>query len=275
VAIKETWSLLTDVERVAPCLPGAQLQEIEGDQFKGVVKVKVGPISVQYRGTASFVEQDEATHRLVLHGQGRDTKGQGNATADVTVTLTEHGDATNVDVRTELNVTGKVAQFGRGVMADVSDRLISQFVANLETLLESSPGEPEPAAAPEPAPAAPAVPAADLAVDPPPAPSQDPPEDPSPGATAPKDAPRPKKPKDAPRPQAVTDAPRPTALFEPNPAPGAGVRRVVSQPEPEPIDLLSTAGAPMVRRLVPVVGGVVALLVALRLRRGRSRRRRG
>jgi carbon monoxide dehydrogenase subunit G len=255
VPIGDTWSLLTDVERVAPCLPGAQLQEIDGDQFKGIVKVKVGPISVQYRGTASFVEQDGNAHRLVIHAQGRETKGQGNATADVTVTLTQGGDTTNVDVRTELNVTGKVAQFGRGVMADVSDRLISQFVANLETLLEAPDDEPEPERQAEPVGglAAAAAGDEDQVVDLHPVPPAVTP----PSTTTP------------------VDAGRPPGPERTGPATGGDARRVIAHPEPEPIDLLSTAGAPMVKRLAPAIGGVVAVLVALRLRRGRARRRRG
>src|SRR4051794_2135650 len=122
------WSVLTDVERIAPCMPGAQLQEVEGDEYRGVVKVKVGPITAQYKGAASFVERDETNLKAVLRAEGRDTRGQGNANATITATLTAEGDGTRVLVVTDLTVTGKVAQFGRGVMADVSAKLLGQFV---------------------------------------------------------------------------------------------------------------------------------------------------
>jgi carbon monoxide dehydrogenase subunit G len=121
-------------------MPGAQLQEIEGDEYRGVVKVKVGPITAQYKGAARIVEADEAARRIVLKGEGRDTRGQGNASATVTVTLAEDGTGTTVGVDTDLNITGKVAQFGRGVMADVSAKLLAQFVASLEAdVLNGSP----------------------------------------------------------------------------------------------------------------------------------------
>jgi len=122
------WEILTDVERIAPCMPGAQLQEIDGDEYKGVVKVKVGPITAQYKGVATFIERDDANMKAVLRAEGRDTRGQGNANATITATLTADGDGTKVVVVTDLTVTGKVAQFGRGVMADVSAKLLGQFV---------------------------------------------------------------------------------------------------------------------------------------------------
>src|SRR5258705_8237531 len=94
VAIDEAWGLLTDVERIAPCMPGAQLQEVEGDEYRGIVKVKVGPITAQYKGAATFIERDEAGHKAVLRAEGRDTRGQGNANATITATLTPDGDGT-------------------------------------------------------------------------------------------------------------------------------------------------------------------------------------
>ena len=129
------WPLLLDLERIAPCMPGAQLQEVEGDEYRGIVKVKVGPITAQYRGVARVVEADEATRRVVLHAEGRDTRGQGNASANIVATLTGDGDGTRVHVDTDLTVTGKVAQFGRGVMADVSAKLMGQFVDCLSTTI--------------------------------------------------------------------------------------------------------------------------------------------
>src|SRR5947209_6742426 len=137
--VEQAWAVLTDVERIAPCLPGAQLQEVEGDEYRGVVKVKVGPITAQYKGAASFVERDEANLRAVLRAEGRDTRGQGNASATITATLTPDGDGTRVSVVTDLTVTGKVAQFGRGVMADVSAKLLGQFVQSLESTVLGAP----------------------------------------------------------------------------------------------------------------------------------------
>lgn len=132
VPVDTAWTVLTDVERIAPCLPGAQLQEIEGDEYRGIVKVKVGPIQAQYQGKATFVERDDTAHRAVLEATGRDTRGQGNASATITAQLVPAGEGTHVTVTTDLTVTGKVAQFGRGVMADVSAKLLGQFVDNLE-----------------------------------------------------------------------------------------------------------------------------------------------
>jgi len=140
------WSVLTDVERIAPCLPGAQLQEVEGDEYRGVVKVKVGPITAQYKGAASFVEKNDAGYRAVLRAEGRDTRGTGNAAADITAEMAPTATGTRVTVTTDLKVTGKVAQFGRGVMADVSKKLMGQFADNLSELLDQVQPDSEPAA---------------------------------------------------------------------------------------------------------------------------------
>lgn len=133
VPVETAWNTFLDVERIAPCMPGAQLQEVDGDEYRGIVKVKVGPITAQYKGAARIVEADEAARRIVIKAEGRDTRGQGNASANVTASLRADGDGTNVTIDTDLNVTGKVAQFGRGVMADVSSKLLGQFVTCLET----------------------------------------------------------------------------------------------------------------------------------------------
>ncbi len=130
--IDDTWKVLLDIEGIAPCLPGAQLQEIEGDEYRGIVKVKVGPITAQYKGTATLAEVDEAGRRLVIDAAGRDTRGQGNAKATIVVTMADDGSGTRVKVVTDLAITGKVAQFGRGVLVDVSSKLMRQFVENLE-----------------------------------------------------------------------------------------------------------------------------------------------
>src|SRR5271155_5113736 len=141
LAIDEAWSVLTDLERVAPCLPGAQLDEIEGDEYRGRVKIKVGPITVEYKGTATFLERLPETHVAVLRAQGRETKGQGSASATVTATLVEAGASnTKVSVLTELDISGRVAQFGRGALADVSSKILGQFAKNLEKDLAAGGG---------------------------------------------------------------------------------------------------------------------------------------
>ena len=151
VPVDDAWRILTDVERIAPCLPGAQLQEIEGETYRGIVKVKVGPIQAQFKGQASFVEQDHVAHRVVLKGEGRDTTGKGNASALITAELTSlNASSTSVKVLTDLSITGKVAQFGRGAMADISDKLLAQFVENLNILIGEQQSAPA-AAAPAPA----------------------------------------------------------------------------------------------------------------------------
>lgn len=133
VPVDRAWSVLTDLERIAPCMPGAQLQEVDGDDYRGVVKVKVGPITAEYRGKASFVERDPVAHRAVVRAEGRETRGQGNASATITATLEPSGQGTRASVVTDLTITGRVAQFGRGVLADVSNKLLGQFVASLES----------------------------------------------------------------------------------------------------------------------------------------------
>ncbi|KGA11072.1 MAG: putative carbon monoxide dehydrogenase accessory protein [actinobacterium acAcidi] len=206
VPVDDAWRILTDVERIAPCLPGAQLQEIEGDTYRGIVKVKVGPIQAQFKGQASFVEQDHVAHRVVLKGEGRDTTGKGNAAALITAELTSlNASSTSVKVLTDLSITGKVAQFGRGAMADISDKLLAQFVENLNTLIGEQQASPAPAA---PAPAA--------------APTND--ED---------------------------DAPQ--------------VRKI-DAPEAEALDLLSVSSGAIVKRAIPVVIAIAAVVIWLVVR---------
>ena len=157
VPVEDAWRILTNVERIAPCLPGAQLQEIEGDVYRGAVKVKVGPIQAQFKGQASFVEFDEVAHKVVLKGEGRDIGGKGNASALITAELTAlSATSTSVTVNTDLSVTGKVAQFGRGAMADISDKLLAQFVVNLNEMIAASDAPAAEAPVATPAPAAPA-----------------------------------------------------------------------------------------------------------------------
>ena len=148
--VEEVWAAFNDVERIAPCLPGAQLQEIEGEEYRGIVKVKVGPITAQYKGKATFEERDKDNWKVVIKGDGRDTRGAGNASALITATLDPKSDTTTgVNVHTDLTITGKVAQFGRGAIADVSTKLMGQFADNLEALLEEGPAADADDAAPE------------------------------------------------------------------------------------------------------------------------------
>ena len=229
VPVEEAWGVLTDVERIAPCLPGAQLTEVDGETYTGNVKVKVGPITAQYKGTATFVEKDAEAHRAVLKADGRDTRGQGNASALVTAVLAPDGGGTKVTVTTDLTVTGKVAQFGRGVLADVSAKLVRQFVESLEAdVLSGGSAEAAPAdvttngtsAATEPAgtPAEPAAPAG--------------------GPTA-----------------------------APVVATGATGPRQIESKEAEAVDLLGTAGAPVAKRIAPALGVLVVVLWLLRRQR--------
>jgi uncharacterized protein len=132
VPADKVWEVFTDVERVAPCLPGATLLSVDGDEFTGAVKVKVGPITVSYKGVAAFQEKDQAALRIVLAANGKETRGQGNAVALVTAVLKDEGDATSVIITTDLAISGKAAQFGRGVLADVATNLIAQFANRLE-----------------------------------------------------------------------------------------------------------------------------------------------
>ncbi|MEP7017597.1 MAG: SRPBCC family protein [Actinomycetota bacterium] len=139
-SIEVTWAAFNDPGRVAPCFPGATLISVDGDEFTGSAKVKLGPIALQYNGTGRYVERDESAHRAVIEAKGKDKRGNGTANATVTAELSAAGDATSVHVTTDLAVTGKPAQFGRGVMQDVSDKLLEQFVTCLQaTLGEDAP----------------------------------------------------------------------------------------------------------------------------------------
>lgn len=141
VPVDRAWETLLDMERVAPCLPGAAVDSFDGEVCQGRVKVKVGPISLQYRGEVTIDERDDAQHRLLMTGTGKEVKGSSSATARIRATLVDQGDSTEVQVETDLDLTGKPAQFGRGIINDVSNRLIGTFATNLEKLLaeESAP----------------------------------------------------------------------------------------------------------------------------------------
>ena len=228
--IERAWAVLTDVELIAPCLPGAQLTEIEGDEYRGVVKVKVGPITAQYKGQAKFLSLDAEKHVAVLRAEGRETRGQGNANATITATLTPDGVGTAVAILTELTITGRVAQFGRGVLADVSAKLLDQFVADLEkTVLADDSAAP--------------VEAVEVAL-------EDPIEATQPDAEAPE--------------VPLTADPAPEADAPPA-ATAAPTIRKIDSPEPEPVDLIGTAGSPIVRRVTPVLVAIAALWVLKKL----------
>lgn len=126
--VDTVWPTMMDIEGVAQCFPGATVTSVEGDSFEGTCKVKLGPIALVYKGSGSFVERDDAGHRAVIEAKGKDKRGNGTAGATVTMTMAAEGSGTRVQVVTDLNVTGKPAQFGRGVMQDVSDKLLGQFV---------------------------------------------------------------------------------------------------------------------------------------------------
>lgn len=258
VPVDEAWVTLTDVERIAPCLPGAQLQEVEGDTYRGVVKVKVGPILANFKGQAEFVERDVVNHRAVLKADGRDTGGKGNAAALITAQLTSKGDSTtHVQVTTDLTITGKVAQFGRGAMTDISNKLLGQFVENLETTVLGHPAATAAAAsvvgaatgAASATPAAAPTPAAAAAASAPAA---------SGGSTS-----------AAPAASVVAEAPAaasaPTASAATGSTTAPGVRKI-EQRDVEPLDLMGTAGPAMLKRLVPAgILGVVLILILRRL----------
>jgi len=197
VPVNDAWTILTDLERIAPCLPGAQLTEIEGDIYRGQVKIKVGPIVAQFKGQASFVTRDDLAHTAMLKGEGRDTTGKGNASAIITAQLTSvTPTSTKCTVVTNLTISGKVAQFGRGALADVSDKLLAQFSENLNQLITSAP------------------------------------------ATA-------------------TTTPIATAVAAASPE----IRKIESA-EVAPLDLLGTAGAPILKRAIPVVVALIAVVIA-------------
>ena len=151
-SIADTWKTFEDIESVAGCFPGAVVTEVDGNDFKGTCKVKLGPIALVYTGSGTFLEKDEAAHRFVIEAKGKDKRGNGTAGATVTATFAEEGPAaTRVDVQTDLAITGKPAQFGRGVIEDISNKLLQQFVTCLQDKVGAPSDAGEPSAAAEPA----------------------------------------------------------------------------------------------------------------------------
>lgn len=286
VGVDEAWKVLLDIERVAPCMPGAALETVDGDDFTGTVKVKLGPISLTYKGKASFVEKDEAAHRAVINAQGRDARGNGTASAKVSATLTDQSGQTKVDVLTDLDITGKPAQFGRGVMVDVGNKLIGQFADCLAgKLTGDAPPPAEPQAAPAPAPAEPTKKTAakkapakkrpspgPTAATPEPAPAAEPTPEPAsatepPAAAEPAVEPAPDvEPAVEAAPAADIAADAATPAPDPVAAAPTGLRTIQSA-DVEPIDLLEHAGPAVAKRLAPIFAAIVVLLIILRQRK--------
>ena len=225
VPVDEAWKVLLDVERIAPCMPGATLTSVDGDRFEGTVKVKVGPINLTYGGKASFVSKDDTNHVVVIDGSGKETRGTGTAKALITCRLIASGDSTDVEVDTDLNVTGKPAQFGRGVLADVSGKLVDRFAACLsEEIGAGTPLSPDLGGADPGAPVAVVEDVAEVVG----GPHAD-----------------------------VTGASPAGATTPPS-------HQNVPRAATDPIDLLGTAGAPVLKRAAPVLALLALLLVLLR-----------
>ena len=220
--VEPAWELFNDAERLAPCMPGATLTGVEGDECHGTVKVRVGPVTVMYKGVATFEERDAANRTVRLKAAGRDTRGQGNAEAHITVRLAEDGDGTRVAVDTRLSITGKAAQFGKSVMEEISRKLLGQFTTCLEDRLaaEREPA-PEPAAEPVPEPAAASQPGA---------------------------------------PEATGSTESPAAAASTGTAGTATTAGFGSDDDAEPLDLLGVAGGAVLKRLAPIAVGLLAAL---------------
>jgi carbon monoxide dehydrogenase subunit G len=234
VPIEQAWAVLTDLAGIAPCMPGAQLTGVEGDVYSGRVKVKVGPVTSEYAGTAQFAEKDDAAYRAVIDAKGRDARGAGNASALITAHLRPEGDGTVVTVNTDLRLSGRIAQFGSGMIKEVSAKLLGQFVTCLEAKLTGPAEGPAAAAATAsaagtaPAPAAAAADAGSAAAGPAPA-----------GA-------------------GTGTSPAP-AVAAPQETAAAGAQH---PHEHHVLDLMSIAGASIYKRLIPLV---VVLLVIIGL----------
>ncbi|MFI7491931.1 SRPBCC domain-containing protein [Micromonospora echinaurantiaca] len=296
--IERAWAMLTDLEGIAPCLPGAQLTGVDGDVYRGKVKVKVGPVVSEFAGTARFVEMDGSRYRGVIDAKGRDARSAGNASALVTAQLRPDGDRTLVTVDTDLTISGKLAQFGSGMIKEVSAKLLAQFVANLEARLAAeeasgpapagspagSTGRPESAAAattpgtPPATATTPSAPAALVDSSDSPAAVPAPPDTPAAVVASPDTSGTVAASPDTPA--AVVASPDTSGTL----AASAGTATVAATPaarpastvraepaaEPEALDLLGIAGGSIAKRLVPVVvglvvvGAVIAWLVARR-----------
>jgi carbon monoxide dehydrogenase subunit G len=287
VPVDRAWSVLLDLERVAPCVPGAILDTVEGDEFTGRLKVKLGAMTITYKGGARILVADESARIVTIEGSAKEARGSGTASATVQAQLHEEGDNTRVTVHTKLNITGRPAQFGRNILAEVGAKLISRFAKALAEELQVPDEERQPPAPESQTPAEEPQPAADLGQVA---------EEPAPAATAPAEATEPQSdlpkadlPKaDIPKPaqtipdgfsadKSVSEVPEPEVPPQHAAAPA---ERVPVTPRPvrhseEAIDLLEVAGPSVAKRAAPLLGGVVALLTVrylFRRRRGRHHR---
>lgn len=287
-SIDRAWEVLTDLAGIAPCMPGAQLTGVDGDDYKGKVKVKVGPVVSEFTGTARFTAKDDTAYRAVIDAKGRDPRSSGNAAAVVTAVLTPEGEATRVSVDTDLKITGKLAQFGSGMIKEISAKLLTQFATNLEAKIAADlPAAPdsEPAvatgvtvsdqavaSASEPGIEAPATASAAAVASAPAAAVAVAPETPASATEVLGDKPGPEiRPNpaagevtpDAGRTEVAAGTPAPVAPLAVTPAPvaprSATPAPVLPDEEPEPLDLLAVAGGSVYKRLVPVAVGAVAV----------------
>jgi uncharacterized protein len=252
--LDKAWAALNTPETIAPCFPGATLTEYEGDSFTGTVKVKLGPISLTYKGKGTYVERDDAAHRVVIEAAGRDSRGNGTANATVTGSLEADGpDKTAVTMVTDMTITGRPAQFGRGVISDVADKIIRQFAGCVAEKLapeaESEAAAPSPASAAAPAATTEAAAGSNNGAA-------------TSGGTATATATGP----------ALSDTSSSTVAPAPKPATTAAPRSTGPvRSEIDAIDLLDTAGSPVLKRLAPVAGGgLLLVLVLLLIRRLRG-----
>jgi carbon monoxide dehydrogenase subunit G len=269
--IDKAWAVLTDLEGIAPCLPGAQLTGVDGDVYSGKVKIKVGPVISDFSGTARFVEKDDTAYRAVIDAKGKDSRSAGNASAVITAALRADGDSTVVSVDTDLKISGKLAQFGSGMIKEVSGKLLSQFAESLEAKIgagdaAASPltdeadaaGDGSRTVAVDEAGVMPAgaglngTQAADTSI-----------AVASPGgesAAFPGEAqPVIKATPEVGGPSAAVDAGTPSP--QPRPQPRTWTPR--EQNEPEPLDLMEYAGGSIRRRLIPVAVGAAVLVAAV------------
>jgi carbon monoxide dehydrogenase subunit G len=255
--IEKAWEALNTPEMIAPCFPGATLTEYEGDSFSGTVKVKLGPISLTYKGKGTYVTRDADAHKVVIEANGRDSRGNGTASATVTGSMVADGpDKTAVTMVTDMTITGRPAQFGRGVISDVADKIIGQFAACVAEKLT-----PQADAAPTAGTAASGTAAAGAAASNGAAPNG--------SGSAGTAAKAPSAPSEASVAAATGVHATPTTSGPNAPTPMARPSGPMKS-EIDAIDLLDTAGAPVLKRLTPVLGGALLLLIIFLIRRSRS-----
>jgi carbon monoxide dehydrogenase subunit G len=249
----QAWDILLDVERIAPCMPGASVDEVDGDVVNGRIKVKVGPVSLTYKGTAKFTERDPDAHMVVLEASGKETRGAGTASATVRASMTPAGSGTEVTMHTSMNVTGRPAQFGRGVMVEVGGKLVEQFATNLAKLISGDAnGNPASGDAGSSPPAEASTAEAGASADGTGAPADTHAGNGSAGAAA---------------------SAAPTAMASATTAATATAGAVSAPAQEDSLNLVKLVGPALLKRLVPVVAGAAG--VALLSRLFWRRRRRG